>query len=361
MSTVSVSNLKNAASATNNLVLNPDGSVNISGGTLSPQTGFKNRIINGAMTIDQRNAGAAVTAAGYCVDRWSAIPAGSGVYTQQQLTDAPAGFINSLRVTNTTAATPTAGQFTFVRQIIEGFNIADLGWGTASAQAVTVSFWVKASITGTYSLFALNSAEDRSYVGTFTVSASNTWEFKTVTIPGDTTGTWLTNNSNGIRFGFDLGSGSDYQGTANAWNAGWKQRTSGTVNFSQTAGATFQVSGVQLEKGSVATPFEFRSIGTELGLCERYCIDTSASVAGVTTTSAAITAYQFIVAMRASPTFSWVSGGLVVDGFAGTSVTAGNLIAATANGARVDFTATGLQAGRGAVVVDPRVRFTSEL
>jgi hypothetical protein len=237
-------------------------------------TGWVNRIINGDMRIDQRNAGAAVTVTAgsvFAVDRFNVnVGASTGVIACQQVADAPSGFTNSLRLTISTAVTASASQFLFARQVIEGNNIADIGWGTASAQAVTVSFWVKVSIPGNYSLFAINSAEDRSYVSTFTVSAANTWEFKTVTIPGDTSGTWLTNNSNGIRFGFDLGSGSNFQGTANSWNSGWKQRTSGTVNFCQTSGATFQFTGVQLEAGSVATPFERRDYGRELQMCQRY-------------------------------------------------------------------------------------------
>ena len=239
-------------------------------------TGFKNRIINGAMTIDQRNAGAVVTinssnTFAYCPDRFQTNQGGSGVvFSSQQVSDAPTGFVNSLRVTVSTAATPSAGQFVFCRQIIEGFNIADLGWGTASAQTVTASFWVKSSITGAYAVFFINSAEDRSYFSTVTINSANTWEFKTVTVPGDTTGTWLTNNSNGIRFGIDLGSGSNYQGTVNAWQSGWKQRTAGTVNFCQNTGATFQITGVQLEKGSTATSFDYRPYGTELALCCRY-------------------------------------------------------------------------------------------
>jgi hypothetical protein len=239
---------------------------------------FKNRIINGAMMIDQRNAGAAVTinssnTFAYCPDRFQTNQGGSGVvFSSQQVSDAPTGFVNSLRVTVSTAATPSAGQFVFCRQIIEGFNIADLGWGTASAQTVTASFWVKSSITGAYAVFFINSAEDRSYFSTVTINSANTWEFKTVTVPGDTTGTWLTNNSNGIRFGIDLGSGSNYQGTVNAWQSGWKQRTAGTVNFCQNTGATFQITGVQLEKGSTATSFDYRPYGTELALCQRYFI-----------------------------------------------------------------------------------------
>jgi hypothetical protein len=283
--------------------------------------GFRNRIINGDMRIDQRNAGAAITSAGYCVDRWNTDRPAGAVYTQQQVADAPAGFVNSLRITNTTPATPTSGQYTFSRQIIEGLNISDLGWGTASAQAVTVSFWVKASITGTYSLFAINSAEDRSYVGTFAVSAANTWEFKTVTIPGDTSGTWLTNNSNGIRFGFDLGSGSNFQGTGNAWNSGWKQRTSGTVNFCQTSGATFQFTGVQLEAGTVATPFERRDYGRELMMCQRYYQGQSEIISlGVYSGGLGQTEFmRFLVQMRAAPTVAATPAGFTSVGYNSTS------------------------------------------
>ncbi len=276
MSDLKVTNIQHASATSPNITLGSDGSVAVGGGNISPQTGFRNRIINGDMRIDQRNAGASVTSSGgaganWAVDRFQANVAGtSAVVTAQRVSDAPSGFINSLKITVTTAATATAAQFTFVRQIIEGLNISDLGWGTADAQPVTLSFWVKASITGTYSAFAINHAEDRSYVGTFAVNAANTWEYKTITVPGDTTGTWLTTNSNGIRLGFDLGSGSNFQGTGNAWNSGWRQRTSSTVNFIGTNGATFYITGVQLEKGSVATPFEFRSIGQELALCQRY-------------------------------------------------------------------------------------------
>ena len=256
---------------------------NIGAGTITPSylntqaqyTGFKNRIINGDMTISQRNGTSSVNAnsstAPYTTDRFNVNVGGSSaVIACQQVSDAPAGFVNSLRLTVSTAATPSSGQFLFLRQIIEGVNIADFAWGTANASAVALSFWVKASVAGTYSAFAINSAESRSYVATFTVSATNTWEYKTITIPGDTTGTWLTNNSNGIRLGFDLGSGSDLNGAANTWQSGWKQRTSGTVNWVGTSGATFQVTGVQLEKGSTATSFDYRPYGTEFYLCKRY-------------------------------------------------------------------------------------------
>jgi hypothetical protein len=273
MSTLSVTNLKNAASATNNLVLNPDGSVNISGGTLSPQTGFKNRIINGSMTIDQRNNGASVSSLnGYSVDRWFGDNNTNTVgLTTQRSTVVPTGFINSLAQTVTgTGASPAAGARNRFGQRIEGFNIADLGWGSANAQTITLSFWVRSSLTGTFSAGLSNNDRTRSYVFTYAISAVNTYEYKTVTIPGDTSGTWLTDNSAGININFDIGSGSNFVGTASTWSAGDFFKSSGSVSLIANSGATFFLTGVQLEKGSTATPFEFRSIGTELDLCYRY-------------------------------------------------------------------------------------------
>jgi len=277
--------------------------------TQAQYTGFKNRIINGNMVIDQRNAGASVTANSsntpYVTDRFNLnVGSSSAVITGQQVSDAPAGFINSLRLTVSTTTTASAAQFLFMRQVIEGLNIADLGWGTASAKTVTVSFWVKASVTGTYALFAINSAEDRSYVSTFSVGVASTWEYKTITIPGDTTGTWLTNNSNGIRLGFDLGSGSNFQGTANVWTGAWRQRTSGTVSFCQQAGATFAITGLQLEAGTAATSFDYRPYGTELALCQRY-FEIQSQYLGITASSTALrTINNFRVEKRANPTVS---------------------------------------------------------
>ena len=331
-------------------------------------TGFKNRIINGDMVVSQRNGTSSVNAnsstAPYATDRFNINVGGSSaVVACQQVSDAPAGFVNSLRLTVSTAATPSSSQFLFLRQIIEGFNIADFAWGTANAATVTLSFWVKASIAGTYSAFAINSAEDRSYVATFTVSATNTWEYKTITIPGDTTGTWLTNNSNGIRLGFDLGSGSNFNGTANAWQSGWEQRTSGTVNWVGTSGATFQVTGVQLEKGNVATSFDVLPYGTELALCQRYyeksynanvvpgtvtVVGMLIYMAGTDSAGNVIPSVPFAVKKRAAPSMTFFNANTGAGGtwqYDRSGVVTTNIAvtqdAATSEGQFVCFTNTG--------------------
>jgi hypothetical protein len=278
--------------------------------------GFVNRIINGDMRIDQRNAGASVTLSNgsdsFCVDRYKFYRDVGGTFTAQQSTTAPSGFTNSLLITASTGASPSAAQLNFFQQIIEGFNASDLGWGTASAKTITVSFWVRSSVTGTYSVSFSNSALGRAYVATFSINSANTFEYKTVTIPGDTSGTWLTTNGEGLRVYWDLGSGSDYNLTAGSWGATWGTRTSGSVTWGSNTGATFFLTGVQLEVGSVATPFERRPFGAELALCQRYFVKTNpdnASRCGgffgsLYTTSAAGLNGNLPVTMRAAPTFS---------------------------------------------------------
>jgi hypothetical protein len=237
--------------------------------------GFKNRIINGAMVIDQRNAGASVAPTdAYTLDRWELREDTDGAITCQQVADAPIGFVNSSKITTTTADASLSGtQRLFFRQPIEGYNIADLAWGTASASPVTLSFWVKSSLTGTFGGSLANSGTVRSYPFTYTINASNTWEYKTLTIAGDTTGTWLTTNGAGINLFFGLGVGSDYSGTAGAWTTAARFSATGTTSVIGTLGATWQVTGVQLEKGSTASSFEYRPYGTELALCQRYYVD----------------------------------------------------------------------------------------
>jgi hypothetical protein len=233
---------------------------------------FKNRIINGDMTIDQRNEGAAVTATGtFPVDRFRTFKdTASGTLTGQRSTIAPAGFVNSLSYTITSAFTPSSSEGNSFNQIIEGLNVADLGWGTASAQPVTLSFWVRASVTGTYGGSLRNNAANRSYPFSYTILAANTFEYKTITVPGETTGTWETGISAGIYLFFSLGTGSVLTGTAGAWANGNFINTTGATNITSTAGATYYITGVQLEKGTVATSYDYLPYGTELMLCQRY-------------------------------------------------------------------------------------------
>jgi hypothetical protein len=248
--------------------------VSINGANGSGYTGYKNRIINGGMVIDQRNAGAAVTISTtniYSLDRWSASEASDATFTVQQDSSAPAGFINSAKITVTVAdASVAASQYNTFQQRIEGLNCSDLAWGTAGAAAVTLSFWVRSSLTGTFGGAITNSAYNRSYPFTYAISAANTWEQKSVTIAGDTSGTWLTTNGIGMIIYFDLGSGVDNTGTANAWVGAGNVGTDSTVQLVNTLNATWQVTGVQLERGSNATSFEFRDYGRELIMCQRY-------------------------------------------------------------------------------------------
>ena len=312
MSTVSVSNLKNAASATNNLVLAADGSVSILGGAVSPYTGMRNRIINGAMTIDQRNAGASVTPTNgqYLVDRWQAVLSQTSKFSAQQNAGSvtpPIGFTNYLGITSLSAYSVGASELFLISQLIEGFNTADLAWGTANAQTVTLSFWVRSSLTGTFGGTLQNNALNRNYPFTYTISTANTWEQKSITVVGDTTGTWLTDNSCGVRLNFGLGCGSSVSGTAGSWSGTSNIFSpTGATSVVGTNGATFYITGVQLEKGSVATPFEFRSIGQELGLAQRYCYVTngSVSVTGPVVVTNTTTSQRFVfpVPLRASPT-----------------------------------------------------------
>jgi len=244
-------------------------------GTAYPSAGplsNRNKIINGDMRIDQRNAGASVTsAAAYTLDRWIMEEATDGAASVQQSTTTPSGFRNSLLWTTTTAdASLGATQYGHVQQRIEGFNSADLEWGTANAQTVTLSFWVRSSLTGTFSGSLRNDGQNRCYPFTYTISSADTFEYKTVTIPGDTTGTWVTNNGVGIRVGFSLGTGSTFLGTSGSWTGSLALGATGETSVMGTLNATWYITGVQLEVGSVATPFEHRSYGQELSLCQRY-------------------------------------------------------------------------------------------
>ena len=237
--------------------------------------GFKNRIINGAMVIDQRNAGASVTPANaaYSLDRWRCYLSQASKYSVQQNAGSvtpPAGFINYLGVTSLSAYSVGANEFFSIQQFIEGFNVADLGWGTANAQAVTLSFKVYSSLTGTFGGVLQNDGQNRSYPFTYSIPTANTWTTISVTVAGDTSGTWLTNSGRGIAVWFGLGAGSSVSGTAGSWAGAGYFSATGATSVVGTNGATFYITGVQLEKGSTATSFDYRPYGTELALCQRY-------------------------------------------------------------------------------------------
>lgn len=237
--------------------------------------GFKNRLINGDMRIDQRNAGASVTpgaAFGYQLDRWTYGTSVASKISVQQVNDAPANFYNSVKLTSLSAYTVTANDRFIFSQCIEGHNTYDIAWGTANAQAVTLSFWVKSSLTGTFACSFNNTAGSYTYVTTYTISSANTWERKTITIPGVTSGAWNNGtNSGSIWVVFDLGTGSTYTtSTLNAWQNAFYENATGAVALPAVNGATWQITGVQLEKGSTATAFDYRDYGRELQLCQRY-------------------------------------------------------------------------------------------
>ena len=248
-------------------------------GVASPPNsmGFRNRIINGDVRIDQRNGGASVTpttnSSYQSCDRWMSTLSVASKFSLQQNAGSvtpPAGFSNYLGVTSLAATSLGATDLYAISQQIEGYNIADLGWGTASAQSVTLSFWVRSSLTGTFGGAINNSGSTRSYPFSFTISAANTWEQKILTIAGETSGTWLTTNGIGMYVVFSLGCGATRSGTAGAWNSNWNFSATGATSVVGTSGATFYITGVQLEAGTVATPFERRDYGRELMMCQRY-------------------------------------------------------------------------------------------
>ena len=234
---------------------------------------FRNKVINGAMMIDQRNDGGAVTLAdGFAVDRFHHFEDGAD-FTARRSTLVPSGsgFINSLSITNGTGVSMASGNYTTLRHGIEGFNIADLNWGTSFAKNITISFWVRSSLTGTFGLALRNNANNYGYVVSYSISLANTWEYITKTIPGPTSGVWDTSNNNGIKLIWDLGAGTTYSIAAGTWTSASEiLGLTGGTKFKTTTGATFYLTGVQLEVGNVATPFEHRNYSVELQLCKRY-------------------------------------------------------------------------------------------
>lgn len=273
------------ASSTGTLGASSFASATIPNSALSANPTFRNRIINGGMVINQRGYTSQTVSSTqqFAVDRFrvnATITSGS---TIAQSSDVPSSqtFTNSYLVTIGTGAVPSGSDYFRFVQAIEGYNIADFGYGTANAKTTTLSFWIKSSVTGTYGvgLFTTN-ASGSSYVGTYTINSANTWEYKTVTIPGDTGGTWSTDNSAGMYVCWDLGEGPTRSTTAGSWNnATTNFGLTGGTKLASTSGATWYITGVQLEVGSVASTFEQRLYGTELQLCQRYYTQSTTQVA----------------------------------------------------------------------------------
>ena len=331
----------------------------------SAGTGFRNRIINGDMRIDQRNAGASLsTASGssaYTLDRWQVIYDATSKFTVQQNAGSvtpPEGFSNYLGITSTSAYTVTSSQLFCVRQLIEGFNSADFKWGTAAAKPVTLSAWVYSSLTGTFGGSICNSANSRSYPFAYTISSANTWTQISITIPGDTTGTWVgSTNGVGLSVLFGLGVGSTFSGTAGAWTGTSNIfSATGATSVVGTSGATFYITGVQLEVGSSASSFEVRDYGRELAMCQRYytkftCPGSTVFMLGIinVTTNIYGGGLSLPATMRATPTLAQ-SALRCYDASASNTITA---IASNQSSKEVvsaEFTTSGMTVGRSGVI-----------
>jgi hypothetical protein len=304
-------------------LINVDKMADSQGGVLAPISSvMRNRIQNGAMIIDQRNAGASVTQTTgivYTLDRWRIIGSVTSKFTVQQNAGAvipPTGFKSYLGVTSSAATTPASGDLYRLEQAIEGYNIADLNFGTANAKTITASFWVRSSLTGTFGGALWNVDATRAYVFSYTISAANTWEYKTVTIAGDTSGTWNSVNGQGLVFQFSIGAGSNNLATTGSWGSTLKTGVTGQVNVVGTSGATFYITGVQLEVGTQATSYEYENFGVTLQKCQRYFCKTfnyatapaqnagTAGSIGFISQAAQLwdAMWRFPVEMRAAPT-----------------------------------------------------------
>ena len=324
MSLIKVNKIENTGTTDGGLAIDSSGHVQVDGVQM-PTAGAlsnRNRIINGAMVHDQRNGGAAqssISGGGsvYLVDRWKYYSNQSGKFNSQQNAASvtpPTGFSYYLGLTSTSAYTSVSSDEFILTQSIEGYNVADLEYGTASAKTSTLSFYVRSSLTGTHSGAIQNGAANRSYPFSFTISTADTWEYKTITFAGDTSGTWLKTEGQGLNVSFNLGSHSGSLGTAGAWAGSNLKGVTGSVSVVGTSGATFYLTGVQLEVGEKATPFEHRSYGDELARCQRYYVtladgnNKQFAVGTYYTNSQFAATVHFPVSMRAVPTLDYETG-----------------------------------------------------
>jgi len=321
------------ANGTTAFTVNSDATTTFANAANLPNTfGFKNRIINGGMVIDQRNAGASVTqdtsGTQYCLDRWNIYGTVASKFTVQQTPSATetgyatrvaAGFTNYLAITSASAYSVSASDVFQLQQMIEGFNTSDLAWGTASAKTVTLSFLVYSSLTGTFGGSLVNSAANYSYPFTYSIPVANTWTSISVTVAGPTAGTWIgATNGIGIRVYFGLGVGSTNSGTAGSWSANLYRSATGAVSVVGTSGATFYITGVQLEKGSTATSFDYRPYATEFIYCQRYYEVGESTFYGPAGTN--YFPIPFAVYKAISPTVTRTGVGSITGATAGTTV-----------------------------------------
>jgi hypothetical protein len=284
----------------------------------SSSFGFKNRIINGAMVIDQRNAGASVTPSNsYTLDRWYGFVSQASKFTVQQNAGSvtpPAGFTNYLGITSSSAYSITSTDTFGIAQYIEGFNTADLDFGKSTAKTITLSFWVQSSLTGTFGGAIANSSVTRSYPFSYSIPVANTWTQVSVTIAGDTSGSWVgATNGLGMRVWFGVGCGSTFSGTAGSWAGADYRSATGATSVVGTSGATFYITGVQLEKGSTATSFDYRPYGTELNLCQRYAQKNTSAIGEAGSSDIGAFYFPYQVSMRTTPTVSLLVGTNMID------------------------------------------------
>jgi len=372
VATLNTTVIQNASSSTANLTLDTAG--NVTGGANLVATGMpygsssflRNRIINGNMVIDQRNSGAAVSlsAAGtFTVDRWRSGSNGtwtSAIFSAQQNKGSvtlPAGFTNYIGIQTTTAdSTLTSGTAYEFTQPIEGFNVSDLAWGTANAKTVTLSFLVYSNLTGTFGGSICNSAVNRFYPFSFTISSANTWTTINVTIVGDTTGTWLTTNGVGLYVRYSLGAASNLLGAAGSWTGTTYVGVTGQQQISASTSNYIYITSVQLEQGSVATPFERPLYSKQLADCQRYLPvqqllngQQTQFLGMCTSTTTAYFNIPFSVTARVAPTgFVLTAGSLFPANASGASTANGTAsfnTAQTTQGQIVINSASGLVAG----------------
>jgi hypothetical protein len=305
----------------------------ISAGAIGPEAlaaaaqynGFKNRIINGDMRTAQRGTSVSVqNSPTFLIDRWiyrrnGTWTTASFTYSQESISDL-SGFTSALKFTVVGSEIVSGEQFASVEQTIEGYNIADFAFGTADASNIAVSFWVKGSVPGIYCMSLASSQLTNEYVTEYTINSANTWERKTIVVPGPTVATWNSTNQAGITIRFTFAgslTGALATPTKESWDVNLGRYTTAQTSISSTEGATWQVTGVQLEKGSTATSFDYRPYGTELALCQRYyyringngTFQTALSFGGYSSsTTLGVGFNQFPVTMRTAPTSMEQSG-----------------------------------------------------